>query len=66
MSFRWKARVKKFEKDIDRYKDDSTQILEKNDQLTKELNTFKSQDLILREQVTKLQTDLNMANVRII
>ncbi|CAF2893391.1 unnamed protein product [Rotaria sp. Silwood2] len=58
----WKARVKKFEKDIDRYKLDSTQMLEKNEQLIKEINTFKSQELTLREQVTKLETDLSLTN----
>ncbi|CAF4616260.1 unnamed protein product [Rotaria sp. Silwood1] len=58
----WKARVKKFEKDIERYKLDSTQMLEKNEQLIKEINTFKSQELILREQVTKFETDLNLVN----
>ncbi|CAF0764848.1 unnamed protein product [Rotaria sordida] len=58
----WKARVKKFEKDIDRYKLDSTQMLEKNEQLIKEINIFKSQELTLNEQNTKLETDLNQAN----
>ncbi|CAF3425660.1 unnamed protein product [Rotaria socialis] len=58
----WQARVKKFEKDIERYKLDSTQMLEKNEELIKEINTFKSQELNLREQITKLETDLNLAH----
>ncbi len=65
MSFRWNAKVKKLEKDIERYKLDSTQILEKNQQLIKEIESLKSQNSTLKEQITKTETDLNGANVRI-
>jgi DNA repair ATPase RecN len=61
--FRWNARVKKLEKDIDRYKLDSTQMLEKNQQLTKEIENFKSQNFTLKEEISKVQTDLNESNV---
>ena len=61
--FRWKARLNKFEKDIERYKLDLTQTLEKNQQLIKEIDDLKSQNLFLKEQVTKFESDLNDANV---
>jgi hypothetical protein len=61
--FRWNARIKKLEKDIDRYKLDSTQMAEKHEQLIKENETFKSHNFTLKEQNTKIQTDLNEANV---
>ena len=64
MSFRWNAKVKKLEKDIERYKLDSTQILEKNQQLIKEIESLKSQNSTLKEQITKTETDLSGANVR--
>jgi len=38
-------------------------MLEKNQQLTKELDTSKSQNFTLKEQITKIETDLNQANV---
>jgi hypothetical protein len=61
--FRWNARIKKLEKDIERYKLDSTQMSEKYEQLIKEKETLKSQNLTLKEQNTKTETDLNEGNV---
>ncbi len=63
--FRWKAKVKKLEKDVDRHKYGSTQVLERNEQLVKDMETFKAQNITLREQVSKLEADLNEAQVYI-
>ena len=63
MIFRWKAKVKKLEKDVDRHKFGSTQMLERNEQLIKELENVKLQNITLREQLTKLETDLQDAHV---
>ncbi len=38
-------------------------MLDKNQQLIKELDTSKSQNFTLKEQITKIETDLNQANV---
>ena len=38
-------------------------MLEKNQQLIKEIETFKSQNFTLKEQISKVQTDLNESNV---
>lgn len=38
-------------------------MLEKNEQLITEINNLKSQELNLREQITKLETELNITNV---
>lgn len=65
-SCRWKGKVKKLEKDVDRHKFGSTQMLERNEHLIKEMENIKTQNLTLREQVTKLETDLNDAHVCII
>ena len=40
-------------------------MLEKNEQLIKEIENLKSQNFTLKEQITKTETDLNDANVRI-
>ena len=61
--FRWKAKVKKLEKDVDRHKFGSTQVLERNEQLVKDMETTKTQNISLREQVAKLEFDLNEAQV---
>lgn len=55
--------MKKLEKDVDRHKFGSTQMLERNEQLIKEMENVKSQNLTLREQVSRLETDLNDAHV---
>ncbi|CAF1033804.1 unnamed protein product [Adineta ricciae] len=57
----WKAKVKKLEKDVDRHKFGSTQVLERNEQLVKDMETTKTQNISLREQVAKLEFDLNEA-----
>jgi hypothetical protein len=38
-------------------------MLEKNQQLIKEIEIFKSQNFTLKEQITKFETDLNETNV---
>ena len=55
--------MKKLEKDVDRHKFGSTQMLERNEQLIKEMENVKSQNITLREQVSRLETDLNDAHV---
>jgi hypothetical protein len=55
--------VQKLEKETERYKTDSIQISEKNEQLIKEIDSLKLQNLTLREQTTKLEMDLNESNV---
>lgn len=62
--FRWKAKVKKLEKDVDRHKFGSTQMLERNEQLVKEMENIKTQNVTLREQVSRLESELNDAHVR--
>lgn len=56
--------MKKLEKDVDRHKFGSTQMLERNEQLVKEMEIHKSQNITLREQVSRLETELNDAHVR--
>ncbi|CAF0944563.1 unnamed protein product [Rotaria sordida] len=60
----WKAKVKKLEKDVDRHKFGSTQMLERNEQLVKDTENIKTHNLTLREQITRLETDLNDANTK--
>lgn len=55
--------MKKLEKDIERYKLDSTQMIEKNEQLIKENETFKIENSNLKEQIVKIETDFNETNV---
>ncbi len=55
--------MQKLEKETERYKTDSIQISEKNEQLIKEIDSLKLQNLTLREQTTKLEMDLNESNV---
>ncbi|CAF1594888.1 unnamed protein product, partial [Didymodactylos carnosus] len=55
----WKARVKKLEKDVDRHKFGSTQMLERNEQLVKDMETIKAQNLTLKGQITKIEAELN-------
>ena len=57
--------MKKLEKDVDRHKFGSTQMLERNEQLVKDLETFRVQNSSLRDQVTKLETELSESHVRI-
>ena len=57
--------MKKLEKDVDRHKFGSTQVLERNEFLVKEMDTVKTQNNALREQVSKLEADLNDAHVSI-
>ncbi len=57
--------MKKLEKDVDRHKFGSTQMLERNEQLVKEMENVRAQNLTLREQLTKMESDLNDAQVRI-
>ncbi|CAF4618219.1 unnamed protein product, partial [Rotaria socialis] len=59
----WKAKVKKLEKDVDRHKFGSTQMLERNEHLIKEMENFRNQNAVQREQIAKLETDLNDANL---
>ncbi|CAF3166219.1 unnamed protein product [Rotaria socialis] len=60
----WKAKVKKLEKDVDRHKFGSTQMLERNEHLIKEMENFRNQNAVQREQIAKLETDLNDANTK--
>ncbi|CAF2321988.1 unnamed protein product [Rotaria sp. Silwood2] len=60
----WKAKVKKLEKDVDRHKFGSTQMLERNEQLVKETENIKTQNITLREQISRLETDFNDANTK--
>jgi hypothetical protein len=55
--------VQKLEKETERYKTDSIEMSEKNEQLIKEIDSLKLQNLTLREQTTKLEMDLNESNV---
>ena len=55
--------MKKLEKDVDRHKFGSTQMLERNEQLIKELENQRTQNSNLREQITKLETELHDAHV---
>jgi uncharacterized protein YoxC len=57
--------VKKLEKDVDRHKFGSTQMLERNEQLVKDLETFRVQNATLRDQVAKLEADLGESHVRV-
>lgn len=57
--------MKKLEKDVDRHKFGSTQMLERNEHLVKEIDNLKTQNQTLREQVSKLESDLNSAHVNI-
>ncbi|CAF4693613.1 unnamed protein product [Rotaria sp. Silwood1] len=60
----WKAKVKKLEKDVDRHKFGSTQMLERNEQLVKDTENVKTQNITLREQFTRLEIELNDANTK--
>lgn len=51
------------EKDIERYKLESTQMSEKQEELTQENQTLKSRYSILKDENTKIQTDLNEIKV---
>ncbi len=55
--------MQKLEKETERYKTDSIEMSEKNEQLIKEIDSLKLQNLTLREQTTKLEMDLNESNV---
>jgi len=55
--------VQKLEKETERYKTDSIEMAEKNEQLIKEIDSLKLQNSTLREQMTKLEMDLNESNV---
>lgn len=55
--------MKKLEKDVDRHKFGSTQMLERNEHLVKEIDQLKTQNLTLREQVAKLESELTDAHV---
>ena len=55
--------MKKLEKDVDRHKFGSTQMLERNEHLIKEMETLRTQNTTLKEQVSRLETELNDAHV---
>lgn len=63
-SFRWKAKVKKVEKDVDRHKFGSNQMLERNEQLVKELENSRNQNAKFREEMNKIEFELNESKVR--
>ena len=54
------------EKDLERQKSDSTEMLEKNNQLTKERDTLQSANLTLRERITELEIGENQLTVRLV
>lgn len=57
--------MKKLEKDLERYKLESTQLTEKHEELTQENQTLKSRYSILKDENTKIQTDFNEIKVGI-
>lgn len=61
--FRWKAKVKKLEKDLDGHKFGSTQMLERNEQLIRDLDATKTQNSTFKDQIGKLENELADAHV---
>jgi predicted RNase H-like nuclease (RuvC/YqgF family) len=60
---RWSGRVKKLENDLERQQAETAQLLDKNEQTTREVRTSQSHSLSLRERNSELESELNRMKV---
>ena len=56
--------MKKLEKDLEGHKFGSTQMLERNEQLIRDLDAVKTQNSTLKDQINRLEGELNDAHVK--
>lgn len=56
--------MKKLEKDLDGHKFGSTQMLERNEQLIRDLDATKTQNSTFKDQISKLENELTDAHVK--